>query len=55
MNPSMIIMLVTQLLPLVTSLATEISKAQGLSETDKEALEKAIRETKEKVAAIKWE
>ncbi len=55
MNPSAIVLLATQLLPLITGLITEIQKVQGLSEADKEALKKAIRESKEKVAAITWE
>ena len=55
MNPSTIVLLATQLLSLTTRLLTEIQKVQGLSETDKEALRKAVREAKEKVAAITWE
>ncbi len=55
MNPSTILMLATQLLPLITGLISEIQKVQGLSEADKEALKKAVGDAKAKVAAITWE
>lgn len=54
MNPQTIIILITQLLPLIVKLVAEIQKIQGMSETDREALRKAVRETKEKVAALEW-
>lgn len=55
MNPSTIITLVTQMLPLITGLISEIQKVQGLSEADKEALKKVVSDAKVKVAAITWE
>ncbi len=55
MNAQAIILLVTQLVPLVTNLAAEIQRAQGLSEADKEALKASVRQMKEKVAAVKWD
>jgi len=55
MNPSAIILLATQIISLTTNLISEIQKIQGLGEADKEALKKAIADTKAKVAAITWE
>lgn len=55
MNPQTIMLLVTQLIPLIIKLIDEIKQIQGLSKSDKEALSKKIKSMQKKVAEISWE
>lgn len=55
MSSSSLVLLISQLLPLISNLALEILKLKDIPKEDKEALLKSVREMREKVAGIKWE
>lgn len=55
METSNIVLLISQLVPLIANLVMEVQKIQGINEQDKEALKKLVSDMKEKVSSITWE
>lgn len=52
---SPIIIVISELLPLISRLVTEIMKIKTLSEEDKDMLRQSVVDMRQKVSSIRWE